>query len=230
MPIQTGEAVTAFALARRKKGPLALYIGTIAYGKYVNLIATITILLVGIAASPDTPLPKMDAVIATFVVIMILGISLELQTIRQLFFRIANGFGEKFGQMIRELFAVFADYSLLQKFILVAYSFVFQLSEVLVCFILFRHMGIEISFASLMAICGLVILVSSLPVTIAGAGTREALCLLLLAAYTDQATAVAAGLLYTFIEYIWPMIIGLPWMRPVIAEYLLSGKDSVSET
>lgn len=225
VPIQTGEVVTAYALAKRKNSPATLYFGSIAYGKYLNLIVMLAMIGIGYLLSKGLPIPPIGSAVIVFIAITSIGVIFEIKLVRDWIYNLSSGLGKRPKKFFSELFAVFEDLSFKNKIFLLAYSFVFQFTEVFVCYLLFHHMGIEVSLPSLMVILGLVILVSSLPLTIAGAGTREALCLILLRPYTDDATAVAAGILYTFIEYIFPMVIGIPWMRSVIAESFIPANE-----
>lgn len=226
MPIQTGEAVTAYALARRGNNPVAVYFGTIAYGKYLNLIATLGILVIGLAFTKKMPLADTELAMAVFLAIMLLGISLEIKPIRGIFLKVAGRFGDRVANIVNELFAVYEDVSIPRKLFLLAYSFAFQFLEVVFCKLLFDHMGIVVPFPTLMAFIGLIMLATSVPITIAGVGTREALCIPLLAPFADKPTAVAAGITYTFTQYIWPMIVGVPWMRKVLASSFLEKKQA----
>jgi uncharacterized membrane protein YbhN (UPF0104 family) len=225
MPVQTGEAVSAVALSRKSGGPLAVYLGTLAYGKYLNLIATVIILFAGLATTQRLPLPGLSRVILLFAAITVTATALEFAFVRAPIQKLLSRFGEKSAEAVRDLFAVYAEISLGKKIFLLAYSLVYQTAEVFVCYLLFSMLGLHVPMAELMTIVALVILVSSVPITIAGAGTREALCLLLLAGYADAETAVAAGLAYTFVEYVWPLIVGAPLTRSVISEYLLDKPD-----
>lgn len=228
VPIQTGEVVTAYALAKRKNGPPALYFGSIAYGKYLNLIVMLGIIGIGFLFSNNLPVPSIGSAVLIFIAITGIGVVFEVKKVRNWVYILTSKFGKRSEKLFTELFTVFEDLSFGNKIFLLAYSFVFQFTEIFICYLLFRHMGINIPIGSLLIILGLIILVSSLPLTIAGAGTREALCLVLLRPYTDDATAVAAGILYTFIEYVFPMLVGIPWMRKVIADSFIPKKTSES--
>jgi uncharacterized protein (TIRG00374 family) len=218
LPIQAGEAVTAYALAKKQNGPLALYLGTILYGKYLNLLATLAIMFGGAALAIGFSLPVTKVSIAAFGAVILAGILLETKFVRQIIEKAVGRFGDKIQGATGEILSIFEKITYPKKLFLLIYSIAFQLAEVFWCYLLFHAMGIEIPFAHTMAVVGLIILIANLPITIAGAGTREALCLLLLAPFGPKAVLVAAGILYTFGQYIWPMLVGIPWMRRVLDE------------
>lgn len=224
MPIQTGEALTAYALAKKRNDPVAVFIGTIAYGKYLNLLATLILLVIGLAMTKKFPLPGAKIGILIFLAIVLFGFLLEIKVVRNLFIKMISVLGKKAEKTATDLFAVFAKVSFSKKVFLLAYSVAFQFIEVFLCHMLFMSMGIVIPFENLLPIIGIILLLTNIPVTVAGAGTREALCLLLLIPYTDQATAVAAGIAYTFTQYIWPMIVGAPWIRTVVSDSFFKNK------
>jgi len=225
MPIQTGEALTAYALAKRRNNPVAVFLGTIGYGKYLNLIATLLLVLAGFLLIETSPMPGIKIGIWIFSAIVIFGLLLEIKNTREMFISLAGIFGDKASKGITQLFAVFSHISYEKKLFLLFYSLLFQFIEVLLCYMLFAAMGIIVPFPNLVAIIGIILLLTNIPITVAGAGTREALCLILLAPYADQATAVAAGVAYTSTQYLWPMIVGAPWMKKVVTDSLILKKE-----
>ncbi|MDH3229234.1 MAG: flippase-like domain-containing protein [Alphaproteobacteria bacterium] len=76
--------------------------------------------------------------------------------------------------------------------------------------------GAQVTLADTMTAMPAAILVGMLPVTIAGAGTREGAMLWLFSGYASPSQILAAGLLYTFLVYCLPALAGLPFTRSVL--------------
>ncbi len=61
-----------------------------------------------------------------------------------------------------------------------------------------------------------VVLMSNVPLTVAGIGPREATLTALFADFADPAVLVSIGLMMSFSIHIVPSILGIPWMFPLL--------------
>jgi uncharacterized membrane protein YbhN (UPF0104 family) len=227
-PIQTGEIFTAAALARRSGGSPGKVFGTILYNKYLTLASTLILLTIGLIAGAA---PDSAVLYATFAVsgaVLVGFIAFELKFMRRLFVRVVTAIRPSFGDTARRLLAAYDAIPTRAKVGLLLYSMAFQFSEVVVCAMIFNDLGIHLPAGQLMAYVQIMILASSLPISIAGAGTREGVALLLLASVASPEAAVAAGIAYTAIEYFWPLVAGLPLTPSVGAEFLRLGREANS--
>jgi len=222
-PIQAGELITAAALARRSRSPTGKVVSTLLYNKFLTLLATFLLLTLGVLCGGSSQGFIMRAVaVAGFAVVGVFFL-LEIRPVRTALVRLAGRLGKKSGETAVALFAAFDELPARAKFNLLLYSVFFQFSEVVACFFLFRDLGIHLPFGQLVVFVQLIILASSLPVSIAGFGTREGAALILLAPLATPEAAVAAGIVYSFFEYLWPMIMGLPITSSVSMEALGKG-------
>lgn len=218
LPHQTGELATGAALAAQSGFPVGKTISTLIYNKYLSLMATFTLLAIGVVAGAPAHLRFLQLTAAATILVLTGFFVLETAGGRGVIHNLAERFAPSLGRMTRSLLAAFADLPFGVKIKLLAYTFVFQLSEVLVCYLLFRDLGIELPVVQLLAYVQLMILATALPISIAGTGTREAVALLLLAPIAGPEAAVAAGLAYSFFEYLWPLVLGLPLTSSVALE------------
>ncbi|MBZ0271552.1 flippase-like domain-containing protein [bacterium] len=234
MPMQTGEFVTAAALAQSIKAPVGLVAGTMIYNKYLALAATLILFAGGAAAAGvearsslvtfggTGALSPIAAASAAAGAALLLFFSLEMAPARRIAVRAAETIHARFGDMARDLLAAFERIPFRAKLGLLAYSVIFQASEIVACAIIFRKLGIDVPTARLVAYVTLIVIVSSAPVFFAGIGAREGVALVLLAAYATPGEAVAAGFAYSFFEYLVPHAIGAPIAVPFIREALRS--------
>ena len=209
-PIQTGELVSALVLAQRNQAKVGHVLGTVLYNKYLTLMATLILLAAAVLIDFPTEASTLKWT-AGFGIAVLLGFaSLEIRAVRNLLVRGATRLNLSLGEFTPRLLAAFEQMPARSKIGLLLYTLFFQFSEVVVCYFLFRDLGIHLPFARLVAYVQLMILISSLPISIAGVGPREHSAFLLLAAAASAEAAVAAGFAFSFFEYLWPMILGLP--------------------
>lgn len=82
--------------------------------------------------------------------------------------------------------------------------------------LVFYGSGAQVALAHTMTTMPAAILIGMLPVTIAGAGTREGAMLWLFSGYASPSQILATGLLYTVLVYCLPALAGLPFTRSVL--------------
>ncbi|MDP8223875.1 MAG: lysylphosphatidylglycerol synthase transmembrane domain-containing protein [Candidatus Lernaella stagnicola] len=210
LPNQTGELAAGAMLAGYADIPIGPTISTQIYNKYLTLLATFLLLAVGVLAGAPTHLNFLRWVAGFTIAVLGAFFVLETKWGRRLFIGIAKEFGRTPGRVMLALLSAFERLSPLAKLKLLAYTIVFQASEIVVCYLLFRDLGIELPLGQLIAYVQLMILAAALPISFAGTGTREGVALLLLAPVAGRDVAVAAGLAYSFFEYLWPLLMGLP--------------------
>jgi uncharacterized membrane protein YbhN (UPF0104 family) len=209
-PIQTGEVITAAVLARRIGVSTSKTFGTILYNKYLTLTATLILLAAGLLAGASGETPFLRVTVAAGLLLLLVFMVFEIRATRMVLVRIAGTAHGALGELARKLFAAYDEIPLRIKVALLFYSVAIQFSEVLCCYLMFRDFGIALPFGQLVVYLQIIILAASVPISIAGSGAREGMMLLLLAPVASPEVAVAAGIAYSFFEYIWPMILGVP--------------------
>lgn len=209
-PIQVGEVVTAATLARRAGGSTSRVLGSILYGKYLSLAASLLLLAAGLlaGASAETRLLRATAIMSCAALLLFL--SLEGRLVREFATRAASRFHPSLGETAGHFFATFEEIPRAGKLRLYAYSVLFQATEIVSCKLLLDDMGIVLPLSRLIVDVQILVLAASLPISFAGVGSREGVALILLAPFGAPASAVAFGLAYSLFEYLWPMITGLP--------------------
>jgi uncharacterized membrane protein YbhN (UPF0104 family) len=91
--------------------------------------------------------------------------------------------------------------------------------------LLYRAFGVEVSFLFVCAALPIAIFVGLLPVTLAGAGTRDKALMVLFAPFASEGASLSVGILYTVCGYILPSLAGLPFMRRLIAAPEVRAKE-----
>lgn len=91
---------------------------------------------------------------------------------------------------------------------IVLFSFVIWFTEFLNFYLLSVGLGIELPFLLILLVLPAVIILSHVPISIAGLGIREGLIFIWLANYAQPEQLLSLGLLYSFVENIFPIIFG----------------------
>lgn len=104
---------------------------------------------------------------------------------------------------------ILESFSCFRKLKLVLCALFFQSSEVIITYILFMAMRIEIPPSALLVFVPLTIIVCNLPITISGLGTREAAFLFFYSGFATQEQLLSTGILVSFVEYFFIALIGI---------------------
>jgi len=92
---------------------------------------------------------------------------------------------------------------------LLAYSGMYRMLELSNYYILTRAIGLEVPYGVVAVLGAVVMLAGELPITVLGLGVREAAVLVLFSKYAPPEKLVAAGVLFSLVEYVYPNMIGL---------------------
>ena len=103
------------------------------------------------------------------------------------------------------------------------YSFLLFFFELLCGYLISRAINADIPLFSILIYLPIVILVSSIPVAFLGLGVRESIIVLLFLKYASCEKLLALGILYSFIEYVLPMLIGLS-LTSLFVNRIISGR------
>jgi|GEM_PF-3003517 len=113
------------------------------------------------------------------------------------------------GESMNELVYCFRKTSDLQKIKLLGYSVVFQFGEIISSFLIFKSLGIPISFPQIIYYTSLAMLASALPISVQGIGVRETTFVFVLSGVAPLTLIFSAGMLLSLIHHIIPAFIGI---------------------
>lgn len=217
LPFKSGELVNALYFGRKGLG-FSRAAGSIAFDKAINLFGTVFWLYVGLAAIATTPSWRFLA-LHTAVGIGVL-VLLWVPASRRFPVWIAGRLHAKLGRVGAEVLSAFEEFSPWQKVGFLVYGIVFQLRPLVVCALLFvafhpEHLP---SVEEFLAYGSIVVLMSNIPLTVAGIGPRETTLALLFADFADQTSLFSIGLLMSFSIHVIPAILGIPLMFLLIRD------------
>ncbi|OGS27372.1 MAG: hypothetical protein A2297_05035 [Elusimicrobia bacterium RIFOXYB2_FULL_48_7] len=91
---------------------------------------------------------------------------------------------------------------------LVIFSVFLQSGEILSSFLIFKAIGLNLSFVNAVYYVAIIMLVSSIPISIQGLGIRETTAVMSLSRFAETAVCFSGGILITLVHHLIPAVIG----------------------
>lgn len=202
-PGKIGEFAKALYLYQKHDIPVFQGVGTVVYDKITNAMGILVLILIGSWFSARSPVP-------TYVYVIICCGLATFPLLRLGLRRFSSSYSTptRFLKAFDNLFKVLRVASPRANLGFILYGTFFEASEVVNVYLALQAIGYEVPFTSILAAAPLMILVSNVPITLSGLGTREASLAYMLAVHAPWEALVSAGFLVSLIEYIFPTIIG----------------------
>jgi uncharacterized protein (TIRG00374 family) len=106
--------------------------------------------------------------------------------------------------------------------IVVSYTLLVWICSILQILVFFYALGIKVPIAALLIGAPVAILIGQIPITLGGAGTRDAAFIIMFSEYALPEQMLSVGIFFSFFRVWLPSIIGIYFMRKVI-----NSKDNV---
>ena len=215
LPLRSGDLAKAYYLWRRFDYPFDRVVSTLVFDRACNVLGIFTVLVIGLAlSSTQVPLG-----LAPLPVLVAAGLVLLLVSARarDLVLWPFGRLGRRAARVAEGLLAAWREIPGRGKAHLTLYAVAYQLSKVLILYLLFGSVGVEVPPGALVLLTGLAMLATNTPVTISGIGTREASILIFFAPFGERSALLAAAVLFTVCELIVPMLVALPFTWPFLA-------------
>jgi uncharacterized protein (TIRG00374 family) len=223
-PLKSSELLKAFYLNKKKGMPFGRAVSSLLVEKALNILVTLCIFLVGLGLV-DLKIPWIVPASLTLTVLLILF----SKKAREGFINLVGRIHPKLHDFTTELLHGFEVIGPKKMASLLFYSLLFQSSEFINTYILFKAVGVNLPFSLIMVYIPLIMVINNLPITVLGLGTREALLVFLFAQYGASSSLLSGGILVSFVEYILPLLAGLFFMR-LFLEYTAIERDVASES
>lgn len=118
---------------------------------------------------------------------------------------------------------------LMKKTNILFYTFLFWIAELLNVYLLSIAVGISVPLYGIFLFMPLVIILESTSITFVGLGIREAAIIFLFLKFASVEALFSLGLLYSFVESLFPMFIGLGFTGSFLNKILWSDKRAKLE-
>lgn len=109
------------------------------------------------------------------------------------------------------------------------YSLGFEGCKLFNTLLIFKGFNIEIPYSTFLIFAPITLIFSTLPVTFWGLGTRESAILLLFSSYTAPDRLLAGSLLISFVNRLFPVLLGLFFMKPFLNRLLAVNRRDCNE-
>ena len=203
MPFHTGHILYAVTLKKAKQVGYFEAIENVAYGKYLNVVATFCLIGIG-----QLVIPKAHPLARTWILLLAVAVILfyliDHRVIRALSF---IDFIKRHSKLFKK------DEKFSYKLYLFILATIYQGTDVISTYFACHCLGIDIPFRTVLGIFPIVLLLTYIPPTFSGFGAREGLTALMFGNLMTYDQAIAVGLLVSFLEYIAPAIFGLIALR-----------------
>jgi len=209
-PSKSGELVKPVYVQRWHGLPFVRGTSSLVLDKVFNFWGVLLFLFVGLPLFGHGVPWYVAGLPALFIIVPVV-----LWSCRRVFYRLAERIHGKLHTVLSDLLSAFEVIGPKQQAFLLAYSVLFQATEVATCFMICRAVRIDpaVPFHKVMVFVPIVIIFSNIPIpTFSGIGLREAAMVTLLPhfGYGTVEQAAAVGLLLSTVEYLIPAAIGVP--------------------
>jgi len=219
-PLKSSEIFKAVYIHKYKGLSFGRAVSSLLLDKILNLLVTLAILLVGLFWV-NLAIPKFLPIIGLLGIILFVFSS----KVREGFLAPFRKVHSKIHRFTEQLLNSFNDISATEKVRLILYSVIYQFSEFINTYILFKAVGISVPFSSVCVLVPLIMIVNNLPITVLGLGTREALIIFLFGAFAASASLLGAGVLISLVEHVLPVVIGLLFIKSFLTYFAMKDDD-----
>lgn len=228
LPLKSGELFRALYLKRRYN--FSLFLGT----SSILMVLTLNLLTLAFAAIIGVTFLKISHPFLryeyfTLPLLMLLTILLIILLIKNKIIqtKILCYFEKnfpKFYPKVNKFLSTYQAIGFRKLLIPLFYSTFITFSELVIFYLLLRSLNISVPIYSVLIFLPLVILIGNLPISLYGLGTREAAIILFFSGYAPSEALLSGGILYSFINYLLPPILGLSFTKFFFDSFFAKGK------
>ncbi len=205
LPFKFGEVLRIYYLKKRHHLPWQKGLFPTVFNMFSDIIVLCLFSLVGLLSLPDVKFKTNTIFVYLLILLLVLtGIFWHKKDSLPVGLEKLN-FRFSFSKFIE----AWRNFTLGKRMVLYLYSAIFVLLEMGVYYFIFKSLKININPRIILAFFPVIILISLLPVTILGMGTRELALMTFFSAYATKEALFSAGIIVSFIGYLMPAILGL---------------------
>lgn len=209
MPAKAGELVRPVYLRTKFDVKLPAGIGSLALDKQFNLFGLLIIAAFGLSL-------YYGKYYTVGLILAVAVLAVLVQSISRPVSRFFLGKNHKIWKAVGELWATLHTLTWSETIIQILLGTAFLFTEVLTGYLALYAAGVQVPVANAIIILSVVIFFVQIPITISGIGTRELALIALFSGYAPEETMLAVALAYTFVELIMPVLLGVPFMHPLL--------------
>ena len=219
LPLKTGDLIRAVYLQRRKGIPLSAGVSSLGFNLILNLLVLVIIMCLGYILFNAGLF--YGILFCSGVLLLFILTSLFFRFIKKVILYLAGIVNSRLHNSVESLFDIYNRFNFKDFSALLFYSVLIWASELLTFFVLFKAVGLNIPFHAIVVFVPLVILISNLPITISGLGTREAVILFCFSKFGSPENLLSAGILISFLYFALPLTLSLFFIRKFLKQITL---------
>jgi uncharacterized protein (TIRG00374 family) len=205
IPFRGGEAFRALWLRSAYQVPFASGLASVLFDLFLVALAQAVFLGIGLGlAQGGATVPVVPTLTVVFLVV-----ALAARPIHRFGLAVLRRIRPTFADRVEPLVFGFLRFPMSRKLRLVAIALLVELCECLSLFACFLLVGADVPLAAVFTRIPFIVAATLIPVTIGGFGTRELAVVLLFRDYAPAEVLTGAAILFTFIEFVLPALLGL---------------------
>ncbi len=216
MPFKSGELLKSVYLKKKKILSFKKSTSSLLYNALVDMFALVILFVIGITLLHLHIFNLIYPYIIFVVVLSFFYVLWKIEKTRKFLLGLLKKNDYKFRNIIHDIMISFEKISLKKTILLTIYATIFNFFSVLIYYIIFASINIKVPFNYILIFMPLVMLISQIPITVSGFGTREAAIVILFSKFADAEALLSVGLLVSFVNYMFPALIGLFFVRSFI--------------
>jgi len=223
-PMQVGALVSSLYFGKMESLGFSRAAGSVLFDKALNLFGAICWLYAGVMVAGWMPMTwgiGFHTCIGGAVLVLI-----GCRPARRLILLRAGKLHAKVGRLAAGILSVFEELSPSRKIGFLVYAIVFQVRPLVVCallFVAFHGEGALLpSVRQFLAFGSVVMVMSNVP-SIGGVGPREATLIQVFTDFGDPQTLFSIGICLSFVLQVFPAMVGIPLMFPLLRALTPSG-------
>ena len=209
MPLMSGEIVPALYLKRRHDVSALTTVGTVLYDKTLTVLSLLLLATVGAYRSGVFPFWIPAAGVVMFALGLLPGVADGAVKLTRLD-------RTRLAEPIAELFACFRSIPPSRSACLLAYTVLLHLCMAGVFALCLASQSVTVPLDQVLFLVPVVDLVANLPLTVGGAGTRDAMAALLFSRWAPPEQIVSATLLFLLVDMLQVLLATLFLLRPLL--------------
>jgi glycosyltransferase 2 family protein len=223
LPFRMGELAIAAYMKNKYNLSYARGLASISFGFIFSFIALAVFYSFGCIFYVNDRTQRMVLALL-FLAILLVVTPLSIRYIRQLLAWIFK----KIRKLPEESVSLIEQYDSRTTKIILLHSFGIEGFKLLIILILLKSLHINVPLATLLLFGSVTILAAYLPITYWGLGVRESAILILFSAYAPPDKLLAGSLLTTFVDSIFPSLLGLFFVKPFLNSLWGSEKEGIN--
>jgi uncharacterized membrane protein YbhN (UPF0104 family) len=156
------------------------------------------------------------------VAVFSVALTLTSKGVQSLLVALAKRISTRLGEVMEQVAHGFLQFPIGTKFKLTAISYAVEFSEIFSMYLCCRTLGLDIPLWAILTFMPIVMGFTLIPVTVSGLGTRELAIFLLFQGMASSEQLASAALMFTFVEFIMPALVGCLLLSPFLKSLALS--------